>query len=67
MAVQVEAPSIARGSSGPGGADGFVLVRHSDTGVVDAALKRIAECVRVESGDDVGVLRVAGGDQPTLF
>jgi hypothetical protein len=43
--VHVEEPSSVRGGNR------FALVRHPETGVVDAALKRIAECVRVESGD----------------
>jgi hypothetical protein len=49
--VHVEAPAVVRESVRAPGVDGFALVRHTETRVVDAALKRIAECVRVESGD----------------
>jgi hypothetical protein len=52
IVVQVEPPSVERKSSDAPGIDGFVLVRHADTRVVDAALRRIAECVRVESTDE---------------
>jgi hypothetical protein len=48
--VHVEAPSLARESLRAPAMDGFALVRHPETRVVEAALKRIAENVRVESG-----------------
>jgi hypothetical protein len=51
--VHVESPSIVgenKNVRAPG-AGGFALVRHPETRVVEAALQRIAECVRVESGD----------------
>jgi hypothetical protein len=57
IVVQVEPPSVGRKGSDAPGADGFVLVRHEETRVVDAALRRIAECARVASTDKADSLQ----------
>jgi hypothetical protein len=47
IVVQVQAPRVGQASSTALGGDGFILVRHAETAVVDDALQRIADSVRV--------------------
>jgi hypothetical protein len=51
IAVQVQAPTVGQLMTKAPGGNGFVLVRHTETAVVDDALKRIAAAVRVERAD----------------
>jgi hypothetical protein len=50
IVVQVQAPQVGQASSNALGGDGFILVRHAETAVVDDALKRIADTVQVTLG-----------------
>jgi hypothetical protein len=50
VVVRVELPNGARGPDSTIG-DGFVLVRDGETAIVDAALKRITEAVRLDMAD----------------
>jgi hypothetical protein len=57
IVVRAEPPSVPRSNSDAIGVDGFVLVRHPETRVVDAALRRIAECAPFQSTDKTASLQ----------
>jgi len=44
------APRVGQAGSTALGGDGFILVRHAETAVVDDALQRIADGVQVTLG-----------------
>jgi hypothetical protein len=50
IAVEVKLPRAGASPSGTYEGDGYVVVRHADTAVVEQALARIVSNVRVELG-----------------
>lgn len=50
LIVEVKAPAVGVAASPSYDGDGFVIVRHEQTAVVEAALKRIVSTVRVRLG-----------------
>ncbi len=56
IVVQVQAPRAGQPWSNAPDGDGFVLLRHAETAVVDEALKGIADAVWVELGERAAVV-----------
>jgi hypothetical protein len=50
LVVETRIPRPGQGPSGSYEGEGFVIVRHPETAVVERALKRIVEAVRVDLG-----------------
>lgn len=48
LVVEVQAPVVGRAASSSYEGDGFVLVRHPDTALVEKAVRHIVDTVRVE-------------------
>ncbi len=50
LIVEVGLPQVGQLMPASGGPGGYLVVRHADTGVVDAALRRLVSGIRVEVG-----------------
>ncbi|HJW93788.1 MAG TPA: ATP-grasp domain-containing protein [Thermoanaerobaculia bacterium] len=50
LVVQAKLPSIGQAPAGGYEGEGYIIVRHQETRVVEAALQRIIELIRVELG-----------------
>ena len=50
LVVESRLPAPGQPSSGSYEGDGYIIVRHPDTGVVTAALRQLVTTVRVELG-----------------
>jgi hypothetical protein len=54
LIVESRLPSPGQQSSGSYEGDGYVIVRHPDTGVVTDALRQLVSTIRVELGSGLG-------------
>ena len=50
MVVEANVPRVGQGATGTYEGEGYLIVRHRETAVVERALRRIVETVRVDLG-----------------